>query len=137
MKTVLASALLSLALLLGSCGGANAGESLLKTVTDKVAEITTKFNDVKDVASAETAVKFAESTLPAAKTAFDSLSGLASKAGAEGPIKDMLATATSKFGDLKGMLSGLAAKFAGNADLAKMLGDKIPALLKMLPGIGG
>ncbi|MCB9919740.1 MAG: hypothetical protein H6832_15165 [Planctomycetes bacterium] len=137
MKTLLASAFVTLTLFLASCGGANAGESLLKTVTDKVGEITTKFTDIKDEASAKTAVSFAESTLPAAKTAFENLKKLGDGAAAPEAVKTMLSTATSKFGDLKAMLSGLAAKFADKADIAKVLTDKLPALLKLLPNIGG
>lgn len=135
MKTLITSALLSLALMLASCGSADAGASALKTITDGLAKVTTSFNGIKDKASAETAIGLAEKTLPSAKTAFESLSKLGSAAGAPDAVKGLLTKATEQFGGFKSMLGGLAAKFAGKADISKLIGDKLPALMKMLPGM--
>lgn len=137
MKTLLASVFVSLSLLLASCGTSAGAESFSKTIMNEVSEVTTKFEGVKDADSAKAAVSMAETALPLAKTAFEGLSKLGSKADASDAVKKMLTDATSKFGGLKTMLEGLKGKFASMPDVAKMMSEKLPALLKMLPKMGG
>lgn len=134
MKSLLTTLLLSITLMLGSCGSSEAGASFAKTITDGLAKVTTSFDGIKDADSAKKAIALAESTLPKAKAAFSSLEGLGKAAGATDALKKLMTGATGKFGDLKTMLGGLVGKFSKMPDVAKLLGDKIPALLKMLPG---
>lgn len=137
MKTLLASALLSLSLLLASCGGALAGESLTKTITDNVGKISSAFEGIDSKAAAEKAVTLASSTLPVATKAFNQLKELGTKADAGDAMKQMLTKATGSFESLRTMLGGLLAKFAGKPEILNALKDKIPELLKMLPKMGG
>ena len=136
MKTLLASILCSITLLLGSCGQAAAGASEAKSITDSVAKITKAFTGLKDTAGAEKAIETAKSALPALSKSVSALQKL-NTASAPEALKKLVTGALSKVSGLKGMLSGLVTKYAGMPKIAELLKGKLPDLLKMLPKMGG